>query len=142
MPARRELIEPTKGDKRYVRRDKGGRFDEVDDMGRSLSADRRRKARTSAGPGQGDRGDRPRAAAPGTARATSSRPGTTGARAKAKTTTKTTTKSTTKTRPKTKGTTGARAKVKARSKPKTAAARAKTTAPPATRQGRGAGKRR
>ena len=33
MIARRELIEPHQGDKRYVRRDEKGRFDEVDDVG-------------------------------------------------------------------------------------------------------------
>ena len=38
MAARRELIEPHKGDKRYVRRDEKGRFKEVDDVGRSLVA--------------------------------------------------------------------------------------------------------
>ena len=55
---KRELIEPTPGDKRYVRRDAAGQFKEVDDVGRSLSADRKRKAKTTAKPGQGDRGDR------------------------------------------------------------------------------------
>ena len=58
MAAKRELIEPTPGDKRYVRRDADGKFKEVDDVGRSLSADRKRKAKTAAKPGQGDRGDR------------------------------------------------------------------------------------
>jgi hypothetical protein len=58
MAAKRELIEPTPGDKRYVRRDSEGKFKEVDDVGRSLSADRKRKAKTVAKPGQGDRGDR------------------------------------------------------------------------------------
>jgi hypothetical protein len=58
MAAKRELIEPTPGDKRYVRRDAEGRFNEVVDVGRSLSADRKRKAKTTAKPGQGDRGDR------------------------------------------------------------------------------------
>ena len=54
----RELIEPHKGDKRYVRRDEKGQFKEVDDVGRSLSQDRRRKAKTVAKKGQGDKGDR------------------------------------------------------------------------------------
>ena len=58
MASKRELIEPTPGDKRYVRRDAAGKFKEVDDVGRSLSADRKRKAKTVAKPGQGDRGDR------------------------------------------------------------------------------------
>ena len=58
MKAKRELIEPHKGDKRYVRRDASGQFKESDDVGRSLAADRRTKAKTKAEPGQGDRGDR------------------------------------------------------------------------------------
>jgi hypothetical protein len=60
MPAKRELIEPTKGDKRYVRRNPEGRFKESDDVGRSLAADQRKKAKTAAKPGQGDKGDRKR----------------------------------------------------------------------------------
>jgi hypothetical protein len=55
--AKRELISP-RGDKRYVRRGPGGRFTESDDVGRSLSNDRRRKSKTKARRGQGDRGDR------------------------------------------------------------------------------------
>lgn len=58
MPAKRELIEPHKGDKRYIRRDERGRIKESDDVGRSLSQDRRREAKASAKPGQGDKGDR------------------------------------------------------------------------------------
>ena len=54
--SRRELID-TGTDKRYVRRDDSGRFNESDDVGRSLSMDRRRKAKTKAKPGMGDRGD-------------------------------------------------------------------------------------
>jgi len=54
--ADRELID-TGTDKRYVRRDERGRFKESDDVGRSLSADRRREAKTKARKGQGDRGD-------------------------------------------------------------------------------------
>ena len=57
MPGKRELIEP-KGDKRYVRRDGQGRFEESDDVGRSLAADQRKPAEGQAKPGQGDRGDR------------------------------------------------------------------------------------
>ena len=57
--ARRELID-TGRDKRYMRRGKGGRFKESDDVGRSLTADRRRKAKGKAKPGQGDKGDRRR----------------------------------------------------------------------------------
>jgi hypothetical protein len=55
--AKRELID-TGTDKRYVRRDEQGRFKESDDVGRSLSADRKRQAKSSSEPGQGDRGDR------------------------------------------------------------------------------------
>lgn len=56
--ARRELIN-TGTNKLYVRRnERGTSFKEVVDVGRSLSADRRRKAKTVAKPGQGDRGDR------------------------------------------------------------------------------------
>ena len=55
--SKRELIDTLK-DKRYVRRGKGGRFKESDDVGRSLAADRRKKAKRKAPKGQGDRGDR------------------------------------------------------------------------------------
>ena len=54
---KRELIAP-RGDKRYIRRDAKGRVKESDDVSRSLSQDRRRKAKTAANAGQGDRGDR------------------------------------------------------------------------------------
>ena len=54
---KRELIEP-KGDKRYIRRDSEGRIKESDDQGKSLSQDRKRKAKTKVKPGQGDKGDR------------------------------------------------------------------------------------
>lgn len=57
MPGKRELID-TGNDKRYVRRDDNGRFDEVVDVGRSLAQDVRKQARTEAPKGQGDRGDR------------------------------------------------------------------------------------
>ena len=57
MPGR-ELTEPMPGDKRYMRRDAQGRFKEVDDVGRSLSQDRRRKAENTAKKGHGDTGDR------------------------------------------------------------------------------------
>ena len=55
--AKRTLISP-RGDKRYIRRDAKGRIKESDDVSRSLSQDRRRKATTNAKAGQGDRGDR------------------------------------------------------------------------------------
>lgn len=55
---RRELID-TGTNKLYVRRNaRGTSFKEVEDVGRSLTADRRRKARTVAKRGQGDKGDR------------------------------------------------------------------------------------
>jgi hypothetical protein len=61
MATKRELIEPHKGDKRYVRRDDQGQFTSSQDgVSRSLSADRRRKAKTVAPKGQGDRGDQKR----------------------------------------------------------------------------------
>lgn len=53
---KRELID-TGTDKRYVRRDDKGRFNESDDVGRSLAQDRRQHAKTPAKKGQGDRGD-------------------------------------------------------------------------------------
>ena len=56
----RELIEPHKGDKRFVRRDKRGAFKESDDVGRSLATDRRTKAKTVVKKGEGDRGDQKR----------------------------------------------------------------------------------
>lgn len=57
--SKRELIDTGK-DKRFVRRDAKGRFDEVDDVGRSLAQDRRQRAKTTVPPGQGDRGDQKR----------------------------------------------------------------------------------
>jgi len=56
---KRELID-TGRDKRFVRRDEQGRFDEVADVGRSLSQDVRHHAKTKVPPGQGDRGDQKR----------------------------------------------------------------------------------
>lgn len=55
--SKRELID-TGTDKRFVRRDENGHFKESDDVGRSLAADRRSKAKTTVKSGQGDRGDR------------------------------------------------------------------------------------
>lgn len=55
--SKRELID-TGTDKRYVRRDEEGRFDEVVDVGKSSAADQRQDAKHDAKPGQGDRGDR------------------------------------------------------------------------------------
>jgi hypothetical protein len=54
--SKRELID-TGTDKRYVRRDAKGQFEESEDQGRSLSRDVKQHAKTVAKPGQGDRGD-------------------------------------------------------------------------------------
>ena len=56
---KRELIEPKPGDKRYVRRDEKGHFtNEQDDVGKSLTQDRRKHAKHEAPRAEGDRGDR------------------------------------------------------------------------------------
>jgi len=63
MPAKRSskrTLINTGRDKRYVRRDEKGQFKESDDVGRSLAADRRKKAKTVSKAGQGDKGDRRR----------------------------------------------------------------------------------
>lgn len=54
--AQRTLIAP-RGDKRYVRRNARGQIKESDDVSRSLSRDRPRKAKRKAPKGQRDRGD-------------------------------------------------------------------------------------
>ena len=53
----RELID-TGTDKRYVRRDKDGRFSESDDVGRSHATDQKRDAEKKPKRGEGDKGDR------------------------------------------------------------------------------------
>ena len=58
MSRKLELIEPHKGDKRYVRWDNRGRFAEVDDVSRSLAQDVSRKANRVTVSGRGDRGAR------------------------------------------------------------------------------------
>ena len=55
--SQREIIEPHKGDKRYVRRDAQGQFSESVDVGRSLAADRRQHARSRKPRNEGDKGD-------------------------------------------------------------------------------------
>lgn len=56
--AKRELID-TGTNKLFVRRNaRGTSFKEVEDVGRSLAQDRRRRAKTRAKRGQGDKGDR------------------------------------------------------------------------------------
>ncbi|HEV2914969.1 MAG TPA: hypothetical protein VGX92_16955 [Pyrinomonadaceae bacterium] len=57
--SKRELID-TGTDKRYVRRDDKGQFEESDDVGRSLSQDVKKAAKTKVKSGQGDRGDQKR----------------------------------------------------------------------------------
>ena len=57
---KRELIAP-KGDKRYTRRTASGAFAKnQDDVGKSLSRDVKKKAKTRTKAGQGDKGDRTR----------------------------------------------------------------------------------
>lgn len=57
MAGKRELIEPTEGDKRYVRRDEDGEFESEVDLHRSLSQDDQHNAQQTSKPGQGDHGD-------------------------------------------------------------------------------------
>lgn len=52
----RELVD-TGTDKRFVRRDEQGQFKESDDVGRSLSKDVQKPAKTKVKKGQGDKGD-------------------------------------------------------------------------------------
>jgi hypothetical protein len=54
--SKREVID-TGRNKMYAKRGAKGRFKEMDDVSRSLSADRRRKAKTKAKAGHGDEGD-------------------------------------------------------------------------------------
>lgn len=56
MLNKRELID-TGTDKRYVRRDASGRFEESDDVGKSLRQDVKQAAKTTVKAGHGDRGD-------------------------------------------------------------------------------------
>ena len=59
MASKRELIKPHAKDARFVRRDPKGHFtDSQEDVGRSLTTGRRRKAKKTVPRGQGDRGDR------------------------------------------------------------------------------------
>ena len=54
---KRTVIEPKKGDRRYISRNKEGQFKKEVKVGRSLAADRKRKAKSKVKKGQGDRGD-------------------------------------------------------------------------------------
>jgi hypothetical protein len=55
--SKRTVIQPKKGDRRYVRRNKKGEFKKEVKVGKSLAADRKRTAKTKVKKGQGDRGD-------------------------------------------------------------------------------------
>ncbi len=55
--SKRTLIEPHKADRRYIWRKKGRFTKQQVNVGRSLAADRRSKAKRKVKPGQGDRGD-------------------------------------------------------------------------------------
>jgi hypothetical protein len=55
--SKRTVIEPRKGDRRYVRRNQQGEFKKEVAVGRSLAADRKRTAKAKVKKGQGDRGE-------------------------------------------------------------------------------------
>ena len=55
---RERLDTPTSS--HFAKRDAKGRFKEMDNVGRSLAADRRTKAKTPVKSGHGDQGDRQR----------------------------------------------------------------------------------
>ena len=55
--SKREVTQPHQGDTRYVRRNADGTFGKTVDVGKSLSADKRRTAKKKVPKGQGDRGD-------------------------------------------------------------------------------------
>ena len=58
MARKREVIEPHSGDRRYARRGEAGQFTtDQTSVGRSLSADKRKQAKTAVPKGQGDKGD-------------------------------------------------------------------------------------
>jgi hypothetical protein len=57
MTKDRELIEPNEGDKRFVRRDEQGQFEEQDHAGRSFSRDSKSEAKSKVKKGEGDRGE-------------------------------------------------------------------------------------
>lgn len=52
----------------FAKRDAEGQFSDLDEVGRSLRADRARKAKRTVKAGYGDQGDRPRKAAKRTAK--------------------------------------------------------------------------
>jgi hypothetical protein len=55
--SKRTAIQPHRGDRRYVTGNNAGQFKKEVNVGRSLAADRRKKAKTKVAKGQGDRGD-------------------------------------------------------------------------------------
>ena len=55
--SKRTVIEPNKGDRRYVRQNKKGEFKKQVQVGKSLAADRKKTAKAKVKKGQGDRGD-------------------------------------------------------------------------------------
>lgn len=55
---KREIIEPTPGDKRHARRDEDGKFTEQVDVGKSSAADQRQHSDHEPKRGHGDEGDR------------------------------------------------------------------------------------
>jgi hypothetical protein len=55
--AKRDLVRRPKASA-FAKRTGGGRFKEMDDVGRSQKADKPRKAKKSVGSGYGDQGDR------------------------------------------------------------------------------------
>jgi len=55
----RDLVK-NKGGSFYAKRDANGRFKEMDEVGRSLTADRRQRAKRETESGRGDQGDRKR----------------------------------------------------------------------------------
>jgi hypothetical protein len=55
--SKRELIEPTPGDKRYIRRNEKGEVEESVGLHRSLSQDDQHNSKKTSKPGQGDKGD-------------------------------------------------------------------------------------
>jgi len=59
--SKRELVD-TGRNKLFAKRNTKGQFKEMDDVGRSLTADRRRTAKTVSEAGHGDQGDRLRGA--------------------------------------------------------------------------------
>lgn len=55
---KRTLIAPN-SDKRFIKRDEKGQIKESDDVGKSLSQDVKKHAKTEVKPGYGDKGDQP-----------------------------------------------------------------------------------